>query len=86
LPAHCDVQPQTFGTLGSPPPHVSGATHAPQSIVLPHPSGIVPQFLPWATQVVGVQPQAPFVPPPPHVSWPVQDLHAAPPVPQRWSV
>jgi hypothetical protein len=34
--------------------------------------GIEPQFLPWAAQVVGVQPQTLGVPPPPQVFVPVQ--------------
>jgi hypothetical protein len=34
--------------------------HEPQLRVLPQPSEIVPQFLPWAAQVVGVQ-QVPLV-------------------------
>ena len=33
----------------------------------PHPSGMVPQSLPSAAQVVGVQPHTLAVPPPPHV-------------------
>src|SRR5262249_14675891 len=38
-----------------PPPHVCGAVHVPQTSVPPHPSGMEPQFLPWALHVVGVQ-------------------------------
>jgi hypothetical protein len=45
----------------------------PQLRPPPHPSGIVPQFLPWAEQVVGVHPQIFAEPPPPHVWEPVQD-------------
>jgi len=60
--------PQTLGTpappqlwpLGQPP------LAAAQSSMLPQPSGIVPQFLPCAWQVVGVQPQTLAGPPPPH--------------------
>ena len=33
----------------------------------PQPSGIEPQFLPWAAHEVGVQPQRLGVPPPPQV-------------------
>ena len=50
------VHPQTFGV--PPPPQVSNPVHVPQSSVPPQPSEIVPQFLPCAAQVVGVQ-QAP---------------------------
>src|SRR5262249_13997599 len=32
-----------------------GAVHTPQVSVPPQPSGMVPQFLPWAAQVVGTQ-------------------------------
>src|SRR5262249_15280338 len=39
-----------------PPPHVIGAAQVPQFSVLPQPSEIVSQFLPWAAHVVGVQP------------------------------
>jgi hypothetical protein len=45
--------PQTFRV--PPPPQVSGASHPPQSSRLPQPSSIVPQFLPSAAHVVGVQ-------------------------------
>src|SRR5439155_432361 len=45
--------PQTFAT--PPPPQVRGAVQTPQVSVPPQPSGIVPQFFPWAAQVVGVQ-------------------------------
>src|SRR5437870_11482915 len=45
--------PQTFAT--PPPPQVCGAVQTPQVSVPPQPSGIVPQFFPWAAQVVGVQ-------------------------------
>jgi hypothetical protein len=34
---------------------------------------MVPQFLPWAAQVVGVQPHTPAAPPPPQVSVPLQE-------------
>jgi hypothetical protein len=42
-----------------------------------HPSKIVPQFLPWAVQlVVGVQaPQTPARPPPPQVCGEAQEPH-----------
>jgi hypothetical protein len=39
----------------------------PQPIVIPQPFEIVPQFLPCAAHVVGVQPHTFAVPPPPHV-------------------
>src|SRR5437667_11063576 len=45
--------PQTFAT--PPPPQVCGAVQTPQVSVPPQPSGMVPQFFPWAAQVVGVQ-------------------------------
>src|SRR6059058_4157131 len=45
--------PQTFAT--PPPPQVCGAVQTPHVSVPPQPSGIVPQFFPWAAQVVGVQ-------------------------------
>src|SRR5207245_4868482 len=44
---------QTFATPA--PPQVCGAVQTPQVSVPPQPSGIVPQFFPWAAQVVGVQ-------------------------------
>ena len=47
------LPPQTFAT--PPPPHVWGAVHVPQPSVPPQPSVIVPQFLPCAAHVVGVQ-------------------------------
>jgi hypothetical protein len=56
LPGHTTAppgQPQTLGV--PPPPHVVGGVHVPQLSVPPQPSGIVPQFLPCAAQVVGVQ-------------------------------
>src|SRR5262249_35382375 len=60
-------------TLATPPPHVCGAVQTPQVSVPPQPSGIVPQFFPWAAQVVGVQtPQTFATPPPPHVCGAVQ--------------
>jgi hypothetical protein len=49
------VQPQTLAR--PPPPHVWGELHEPQFKLPPHPSGMVPQFLPWAAQVVGWQMQ-----------------------------
>src|SRR5262245_8502411 len=45
--------PHTLAT--PPPPQVWGAVQTPQVSVPPQPSGMVPQFLPWAAQVVGVQ-------------------------------
>ena len=58
--------PQTFGV--PPPPHVSNPVHGPpQFEVPPQPSGMVPQFLPCALHVVGVQPHTFGVPPPPQV-------------------
>lgn len=49
------VQPQTFAV--PPPPHVFGAVQLPQPRVKPvqSPFGMVPQSLPCAAQVVGVQ-------------------------------
>jgi hypothetical protein len=47
------VQPQTF--VVPPPPQLSGAVQVPQSSVPQQPSGMVPQFLPSALQVVGAQ-------------------------------
>ena len=44
---------QTLGT--PPPPHVWGAVQEPQVSVPPQPSEIVPQFVPCAAQVVGLQ-------------------------------
>ena len=67
LPQPSDIVPQLVGphvfglqtpqTLAVPaPPHVSPSTvHAPHMSWPPHPSLIVPQFLPCASQVVGVQ-------------------------------
>ena len=52
------VSPQTLAI--PPPPHVWGAVQDPQTSEPPQPSKIVPQVLPCAAQVVGVQ-QAPFV-------------------------
>src|SRR5215510_2420168 len=45
--------PQTLAT--PPPPQVWGAVQTPQVRVPPQPSRMVPQFLPWAAQVVGTQ-------------------------------
>ena len=46
----------TAHILGTPlPPQISGLVQAPQTNVPPHPSGILPQFLPWAAHVVGTQ-------------------------------
>ncbi len=49
------VQPHTLAA--PPPPHVWGSVHVPQSSEKPvqSPSAMVPQFLPCAVQVVGVQ-------------------------------
>lgn len=49
-----DVLPQTLGV--PPPPQDSGAAQEPQFRVPPQPSGMLPQFAPWAAQFVGVQP------------------------------
>jgi len=38
-----------------PPPHVWGAVHEPHESVPPQPLETLPQFLPCAAQVVGVQ-------------------------------
>jgi hypothetical protein len=46
----------------------------PQVSVPPQPSEIVPHVLPWAAQVVGVQPHALAVPPPPHVCGAAQQV------------
>src|SRR5215510_9650338 len=66
--------PQTLATPA--PPQVWGAVQTPQVRVPPQPSGMVPQFLPWAAQVVGVQgagvPQTLATPPPPQVWGAVQ--------------
>ncbi len=47
------VQPHTFGVPA--PPQVCGAVHVPQLSDALQPSEIVPQFLPSAPQVVGLQ-------------------------------
>src|SRR5256885_2263447 len=68
--------PQTFAM--PPPPQICGAAQVPQVSVPPQPSRIVPQFLPWAAQVVGVQVQpamgVPTHAPAAHVSPEVQGL------------
>src|SRR2546425_4202598 len=68
--------PQTFAM--PPPPQICGAAQVPQASVPPQPSRIVPQFLPWAAQVVGVQVQSgmgvPTHAPPAQVSPDVQGL------------
>src|SRR5262249_60361435 len=51
--AAAGATPQTFATPA--PPQVAGAVQTPQVRVPPQPSGTVPQFLPRAAQVVGVQ-------------------------------
>ena len=55
VPVHfaAGVQPHTFAL--PPPPHVCGAVQAPQLIVPPHPSDMVPQFRPPLHVVAGVQ-------------------------------
>jgi hypothetical protein len=65
------VQPQTFGTLGVPPPHVLLPEHVPQFTVPPQPSLIVPQLSGEGQPVCLVQPQTLAMPgfPPPQV-WP----------------
>ena len=74
-------------TLATPPPlHVWGAVHDPQVSVPPQPSAIVPQFFPWAAQVVGVQPppQTFATPLPPHVWGAVHDPQVSvPPQPSE---
>src|SRR5438552_2931459 len=49
------TSPHTFGIPEQPQPN--GAAHEPQFRAEPQPSGTVPQFLPCAEHVVGVQPQ-----------------------------
>src|SRR5439155_25838849 len=73
--------PQTLAT--PPPPQICGAVQTPQVSVPPHPSGIVPQFNPFAAQVVGVHtPQMFATPPPPQVCGAVQTaLERVPPHP-----
>src|SRR5207253_11364881 len=70
------VGPQTFAV--PPPPQICGAVQVPQVSVPPQPSRIVPQFFPWAAQVVGVQVQpgmgVPTHAPPAHASAEVQGL------------
>src|SRR5207237_4872092 len=70
------VGPQTFAM--PPPPQICGAVQVPQVSVPPQPSRIVPQFFPWAAQVVGVQVQpgmgVPTHAPPAHASAEVQGL------------
>jgi hypothetical protein len=61
------VQPHTFEA-----PQVIPAAHVPHGSIPPQPSGMAPQFLWSAAQVVGVQPQTRGVPPPPQVSGAVQ--------------
>jgi hypothetical protein len=67
------VQPQTLAAPA--PAHVSGAVQEPHESMPPQPSGIDPQFFPWAAQVVGVQPQTFAVPAPPHVAGAVHEPH-----------
>jgi hypothetical protein len=50
--------PQTLAT--PPPPHDCGLVQDPQVRVPPQPSETEPQFLPWAAQLMGVQPLAAF--------------------------
>ena len=56
-------------TLGVPvPPQIWGAVQVPQASHPPAPSGIAPQFFPWAVHVVGVRgPQTLATPPPPQI-------------------
>src|SRR5712691_10810724 len=56
-------------TLGVPvPPQIWGAMQVPQASHPPAPSGIAPQFFPWAVHVVGVRgPQTLATPPPPQI-------------------
>lgn len=64
------LTPHLFGTdMGGPPQlGVAGFMHAPQSIVLPHPSLMTPHVpAPTAAQVFFTQPHWFGVPPPPHV-------------------
>jgi len=56
--AGAGVRAQTFAI--PPPPQTCGAVHVPQTSVPPQPSEIVPQFLPCAAHVVGVQATAGF--------------------------
>jgi hypothetical protein len=66
------VQPQTFGLLGVPPPHVLLPEHAPQLIVPPQVSLIVPQLSGEGQPVSLLHPQTFGTPgfPAPQV-WPV---------------
>ena len=64
------VHPQTFEVPA--PPHVCGLVQLPQLSVPPQPSPMLPQFFPWAAQLVGVHPQTFEVPAPPHVCGLVQ--------------
>src|SRR5262245_12902318 len=64
--------PQTFGP---PPPQLSVPVHMPQSTVPPQVSGIWPQFLPCAKQLLGAQPHMLATPPPPHVFGGMHDPH-----------
>ncbi len=59
----CVVQVPFPHTLAPPAPHVSPVPHVPHVSVPPHPSGMVPQFLPAAVHVVGVHafPPSPVV-------------------------
>jgi hypothetical protein len=78
LPSLSGVQPHTFAVPGFPPPHVAPrAEHVlPQLSVPPHPSAMLPQFLPCAAHVVGVQPHTFDVPPPPQLFTPAHAPHA----------
>ena len=63
--------PQTPGVLV--PPQTCGEVQLPHASQLPQPSGIAPQFLPCAAQVVGVHgPQTFGIPPPPQLCGAVQ--------------
>src|SRR5688572_3757736 len=50
-----------------PPPQLWGDVQEPQSSSPPQPSGMVPQFLPWSWQELGLQPQTLGTPPPPQL-------------------
>ncbi len=56
------MQPHTFVT--PPPPQLCGGVQLPHPSCPPQPFGSVPQFLPSAAHVLGVQPQTFDVPPP----------------------
>ncbi|HEU5433363.1 MAG TPA: hypothetical protein VFU81_16985, partial [Thermomicrobiales bacterium] len=86
-----ETQPSPFlphAPLSVPASHVAPSQQPAQplqAIVPPQPSSAAPHVWPVGQVVAGVQPQTPFVPPPPQTSWPVQPRQAWPPVPQRAS-